>query len=100
MSVSNLGKLWWWLGPPLALLPLLGWASLGGRRGLFATLWFAGYFLAAALFARQVNFYWLSLVLPAYGAGLALVPRAVWDLVSAIRLRRRARAADGGLPAT
>jgi hypothetical protein len=99
MSVTPVGKLWWWLGPPVALLPMLGWASLGGRGGLFATLWFGGYFLATALFARQVNFYWLSLVLPAYGAGLALVPRAIYDLVTAIRLRQRPGGAGDGSPA-
>jgi hypothetical protein len=99
MSVTPLGKVPWRLGAPLAILPMLGWAALGGRRGLFATLWFGGYFLATSLFARQVNFYWLSLVLPAYGAGLALVPRAVYDLVSAIRRRRPPGAADDGLPA-
>jgi hypothetical protein len=97
MSVTPLGKLPWHLGAPLALLPLLGWAALGGRRGLFATLWFAGFILAVSLFARYVNFYWLSLMLPAYGAGLALVPRAVMDLVSA--LRRRPDAASTGSPA-
>jgi hypothetical protein len=98
MSVTPLGKMGiWWLGPPLTLLPLLGWAALGGRQGLFATLWFAGFILAVSLFARYVNFYWLSLMLPAYGAGLALVPRAVIDLVSA--LRRRPRAASAGSPA-
>jgi hypothetical protein len=97
VSVTPLAKLPHWLGPPLALLPVLGWAALGGRKGLFATLWFAGYLLAVSLFARQVNFYWLSLVLPAYGAGLALVPRALWDLVSA--LRRPPDAADAGSPA-
>jgi hypothetical protein len=97
MSVTKLGKLPYWLGPPLALLPLLGWAALGGRRGLFATLWFAGFLGAASLFARQANFYWMSLVLPAYGAGIALVPRAVIDLVSA--LRRRPDAAGAGSPA-
>jgi hypothetical protein len=96
MSVTQLGKMPWHLGAPLALLPLLGWAALGGRKGLFATLWFAGYFVATSLFARQVNFYWLSLVLPAYGAGLALVPRAVYDLVIALRFRRRRGAADDG----
>lgn len=100
MSVTPLGKLPWQLGAPLSLLPLLGWASLGGRRGLFATLWFGGYLLATALFARQVNFYWLSLVLPAYGAGLALVPRAIYDLVTALRLRRPPGAAGAGSPAT
>jgi hypothetical protein len=86
-----------WLGAPLAVLPLLGWAALGGRAGLFGTLWFAGYLLAVSLFAREENFYWLSLVLPAYGAGLALVPRAIADLVSA--LRRPPRAAGSGSPA-
>jgi hypothetical protein len=100
MSVTPLGHVPWRLGAPLALLPMLGWAALGGRRGLFATLWFGGYLLATALFARQVNFYWLSIVLPAYGAGLALVPRAVYDLVKAIRLRRRPHAASDGLPST
>jgi hypothetical protein len=98
VSVTPLGKVWWWLGPPLALLPLLGWAALGGRAGLFGTLWFAGYLLAVSLFARQANFYWLSLMLPAYGAGLAFVPRALIDLFTA--LRRPLRGASAGLPAT
>jgi hypothetical protein len=107
MSVAGLGELpaWLdlgftlplWLGPLLALLPLFGWMAFGGRRGLFAALWFAGYLLAVSLFARRMNFYWLSLVLPAYGAGLAFVPRALWDLVSA--LRRPRGAASGGSPA-
>jgi hypothetical protein len=107
MSVAGLGKLpvWLglkialplWIGPLLALLPMLGWAALGGRRGLFAALWFAGFMLAVSMFARQMNFYWLGLVLPAYGAGLAFVPRALWDLVSA--LRRPRGAASGGSPA-
>lgn len=71
------------LAAPIGLVALLGWAGLGGRTGLFATLWFAGFFLAMALFARTNNFYWVLLVLPAYAAGLALVPRAVADLVHA-----------------
>ena len=72
-----------WAGP-LALLPLLGWLGLGGRLGLFATLWFAGFGLFVALFARWANFYWVLLMLPAYMAGLALAPRALWDLARAI----------------
>lgn len=71
-----------WAGP-LALLPLLGWAGLGGRLGLFSTLWFAGFGLFVALFARWANFYWVLLMLPAYLAGLALAPRALWDLARA-----------------
>lgn len=70
---------------PLAVLPLLGWAGLGGRAGAFATLWFAGFGLFVALFARAGNFYWVLLLLPAYLAGLALVPRSFADLVRAIR---------------
>lgn len=98
ISVTPLGKMGvWWLGPPLTLLPLLGWAALGGRPGLFAMLWFGGFLLTVSLFARYVNFYWLSLMLPAYGAGLALVPRALCDLVSA--LRRPPDAASAGSPA-
>ncbi|HTN15520.1 MAG TPA: hypothetical protein VL094_12030 [Sphingomonadaceae bacterium] len=78
-----------WLAAPLALLPLLGWLGLGGRLGWFATLWFAGFALAIALFARPENFYWGALVLPAYGAGLALVPRALVALLGAVRMRRK-----------
>ena len=66
---------------PIALLALLGWIGLGGRLGLFATLWFAGMGLAMALFARTNNFYWVLVLLPAYAAGLAFVPRALAELV-------------------
>lgn len=72
------------LAAPLALLPLLGWAGLGGRLGPFASLWFAGFALAVSVFARSANFYWVMLVLPAYLAGLALVPRALADLLHAL----------------
>ena len=72
-----------WLAAPLAILPLLGWAGLGGRLGLFASIWFAGFFLAIALFARPENFYWVQLTLPAYLAGFAFVPRAIADLAAA-----------------
>ena len=70
---------------PLGVLALLGWIGLGGRFGLFASLWFAGFALALALLARPANFYWVMLVLPAYMAGLALVPRALGDLVHSVR---------------
>ena len=79
-----------WLAQPLALLPLLGWTGLGGRLGLFAALWFVGMALVTALLARPANFYWVLMVLPAYAAGLAFVPRALADLTRAA-LRRGAR---------
>ncbi|WP_267618549.1 hypothetical protein [Erythrobacter sp. WG] len=71
------------LGAPLAILPLLGWLSLGGRLGLLAALWFAGLGLMTALFARPENYYWVQLALPAYGIGLAFAPRALGELVRA-----------------
>jgi len=77
------------LAGPLAALPLVGWLGLGGRTGLFATLWFAGFALAVSLFARSGNFYWVLLILPAYGAGLALAPRALTDLVVAALGKRQ-----------
>jgi hypothetical protein len=95
VTVTLLQTLPAWLGAPLAVLPLLGWAGLGGRLGLVATLWFAGFALAVALFARQENFYWLALLIPAYGAGLALVPRAIADLTAALRGRPPRAAATG-----
>ena len=77
-----------WLAASLALLPLVGWIGLGGRIGLLAGLWFAGLALVMALFARAENFYWVLMVLPAYGAGLALAPLALTDLASALRSAR------------
>jgi len=76
-----------WLAGPLAVLPLLGWIGLGGRAGLFAAMWAAGFFLMMALFARPENFYWVLMVLPFYLGGLALVPRALGDLLAAISQR-------------
>ena len=67
---------------PLAILPLIGWAAIGGRLGLFALLWFAGLFTMIALFARPENFYWAQLALPAYGLGLAFAPRGAYELAT------------------
>lgn len=74
------------IAAPIAILPLLGWAGIGGRLGLFAALWFAGLATMIALFARPENFYWAQLALPAYGIGLAFAPRALAELA-----RRAAR---------
>jgi hypothetical protein len=74
-----------WLAGPLGVLPLLGWLAVGGRLGVFASAWFAGFIAAVAIFARQENFYWMGLFVPAYGVGLAFAPRAVTDLFLAIR---------------
>lgn len=68
------------LAAPLAILPLLGWMGLGGRLGLFASLWFGGLFTMTALFARPENFYWVQLALPAYAVGFAFAPQALVQL--------------------
>ncbi|MFA6031521.1 MAG: hypothetical protein WC889_01290 [Myxococcota bacterium] len=73
-----------WLAGPLGVLPLLGWLSLGGRTGALATLWFTGFMAVMAIFARQENFYWMGLFVPAYGVGLAFAPRALGDLARAL----------------
>ena len=74
---------------PLALLPLLGWAGLPGRAGLFCMALFAGYGLMIALFPRPDNFYWGAIVQPAWFVGLAFLPRA------AVRAWRAARGTGG-----
>lgn len=71
------------IAAPLAILPLVGWAAIGGRSGMFAALWFAGIATLMALFARPANYYWAELALPAYGIGLAFAPRALVELVRA-----------------
>jgi hypothetical protein len=75
------------LAAPLAVLPLLGWAGLGGRTGLFAPAWFAGVATMMALFARPANSYWIELALPAYALGLAFAPRAVAELIARLAIR-------------
>ena len=75
------------IAAPLAILPLIGWASLGGRIGLFAPMWFAGLATMIALFARPENFYWVQLGLPAYGIGLAFAPRAISELAGSLLAR-------------
>lgn len=68
----------------IALLPLLGWLALEGRGGHFAVLLLGGYALMIALFSRPDNFYWGFLLIPAWFAGLALLPRALIQLYGAI----------------
>ena len=68
----------------IALLPVLGWGALDRRGGRFAVLLLGGYALMIALFSRSDNFYWGFLLLPAWLAGLALVPRGFWQLARAI----------------
>lgn len=78
------------MGLVIALLPALGWLVLDGRRGAFAVLLLFGYALMIALFSRSDNFYWGFTMVPAWFAGLALVPRATMQLYRAITRPRSA----------
>ncbi|WP_235519619.1 hypothetical protein [Sphingomonas sp. Leaf22] len=81
----------WWLGAPLAMLAMLGWAAAPGPLGRRAALTFGGYALAIAVFARTDNFYWALAAAPAYLVGMAFLPDAVRDLARPILDRRRVR---------
>ncbi|MXO63373.1 hypothetical protein [Qipengyuania oceanensis] len=76
-----------WLGAPLALLPLLGWAALRRPLGLEAFLLFAGYGLLFMLAGRANNFYWGLMVTPAWFVGIYWVPFALRDLLNRARGR-------------
>lgn len=75
------------LAMALAFVPLLGWLTLEWREAKIVLLALAGYALAIALFPRPDNFYWGFLMLPTWFAGLALVPRGVWQLGRALSRR-------------
>jgi len=64
----------------LALLPLMGWLAAPGPLARFGLPLFAGYMAMLALFAREQNFYWAIMLLPAYLAGFAFLPRLAKDL--------------------
>ncbi|MBU6269178.1 MAG: hypothetical protein KGN34_16640 [Sphingomonadales bacterium] len=68
-----------------AMLPLLGWAALGGRAGLFALLFIGGDAFMISAFSRADTFYWGAIMLPHYFVGFALLPRAFWQLGQAVR---------------
>jgi len=83
------------LAPPplryfLALLPLMGWLAAPAPLARFGLPLFAGYMALLALFAREQNFYWAIMLLPAYLAGFAFLPRLVKDLAHALLAGRRA----------
>ncbi len=90
IDVSLLNRLPGALARPLALLALFGWLAVPLRQARFAVLWFAGYALMLALFARSQNFYWAIMLLPAWFIGFAFLPRALSDLANAALAGRKA----------
>ncbi|MEP9403209.1 hypothetical protein [Sphingomonas sp. VNH70] len=81
----------WWLGAPVAMLALTGWAAAPGGTGLRAALTFGGYALAVAALARADNFYWVLAAAPAFLVGLAFLPDGLRDLRARLLDRRRIR---------
>jgi len=80
----------------LVFAPLLGWCHVAARRSALPLFWFAGFLGVLAVLARADNAFWVRMILPAYMAGLALVPRALAGLPYPAISRRTA---PGGGPA-
>ena len=77
-----------WLGAPLALLPLVGWAGWKSPAGAFFTLLFAGYGVLFMIAGRDNNFYWALVVTPPWFVGYAFVPMALRSLLASAALAR------------
>ena len=86
------------LGSLLVFAPLLGWGEVAVRRSALPVAWFSGFLVVLAVLARADNGFWVRMILPAYMAGLALVPPALLALAGdAVRVRSgiRPRTAPG-----
>jgi hypothetical protein len=79
-----------WVSAILIPLAMLGWASWRTLAGCIGTLLIAGYAIIFMALGRPENFYWGLAIAPLFLVGLAFVPIAIPDLMSA--LRRDARA--------
>lgn len=89
VDVSLLNRLINPLAYPLTLLALLGWSAAPLRQARFALLYFAGYALMLAVFARTQNFYWATVLLPVWFVGFAFLPRAARTLAHAALAGRK-----------
>lgn len=81
----------WWLGAPLAMIALVGWAAAPGPLGARAAAVFGAFALMIALFARTDSFHWVLVAAPAYLVGMAFLPDALRDLTRTLLDRRRVR---------
>lgn len=73
------------LAAALLTLSLFGWLSVKSGWALRVALLLAGYGAMLALFARADTFYWALIAAPLSFAGLVFVPKALSDLVKAVR---------------
>lgn len=81
----------WWLGAPLAMVALVGWAAAPGALGARTAAVFGAFALLVALFARTDGFYWVLIIAPAYLVGIAFLPDGLRDLTRTLLDRRRVR---------
>lgn len=81
----------WWLGAPLAMIPLVGWSAAPGPAGARAAAMFGALTLLVAAFARTDSFHWVLVAAPAYLVGMAFLPDASRDLMRTLLDRRRVR---------
>lgn len=78
-----------WLAALLVALTLFGWAGWNEELALRAVAVFAAYAVLLSLFGRTDTFYWGLMIAPVILVGLAFVPDALRDLVTAAFHRRR-----------
>ena len=83
-NVVQSSQLHWlprWLGGPLVVLAVLGWAGWRTAAGVATTLLLLGYGAAFMIAGRADNFYWGLMITPVLFAGLAFLPmslRGLW----------------------
>lgn len=78
-----------WFAALLVALTLFGWAAWNDDLALRAFTVFAGYAALLSLFGRTDTFYWGLMIAPTILVGLAFVPDALRDLITAAVDRRR-----------
>ncbi|MEO5865650.1 MAG: hypothetical protein ABIS14_11990 [Sphingomonas sp.] len=78
-----------WLAALLVGLALFGWSAWNDPLALRALTIFAAYAALLGLFGRADTFYWGLMIAPTFLVGLAFVPDALRDLLTAATDRRR-----------
>lgn len=73
MNLSYLAAFPYAVAAFVAAITALGWLALPRAQAAFATLWFGGAALLIMLFARENNFYWATIMLPAFTLGIAFL---------------------------
>lgn len=84
MDLTYLASLPFAFAALATVLTAVGWAFLPRREAIFSALWFGSAILLIMVFARANNFYWATIMLPAFTLGVAFLAGAAYrKLVSA-----------------